>query len=283
MITVVNWNMGKRHEPWRDLLAMDADIALLQEVGIGQVPDPLPDGWEIGGNGHWAADLSDRWPAIVKLSNNVDVEWFDPVPVATVNREWNIEDTEVPISDARTIAIARVKPQGGEPFIAVSMYARWLDYHPLTHGTSKCISDNSMHRIISDFSIFIRHHDPSAHRILLAGDMNAFYGAIYERGNGKKGDGKPYRETSAFDRLGSLGMAFLGPQYPNGRQSERVDDSIAAGTKNVATYRTTRGKENQLDYVFASRGFHESIRTCALNGIDEWGSSDHCRILIEID
>ena len=284
MITVVCWNIDSRHEPWTELREMNADVALLQEVGVGQVPDKLPDDWEIGGNGHWAADLSDRWPAIVKMSNNVEVEWFDPVPVATVNREWNLEDVEVPISDARTIAIARVTPRRGEPFIAVSMYARWLAYHSLTRGTSKCISDNSMHRIISDFSIFIRHANPRKHRILLAGDMNAYYGAIHERGNGKKSNGKPYRETSAFDRLDSLGMAFLGPQHPNGRQSERVDDSIAVGTKNVATYRPKRrGRENQLDYVFASRGFHESIRTRALNGIDEWGSSDHCRILIEID
>lgn len=276
MITVACWNIAKRGKAWDELFAMDADVALLQEVG--QVPDTLPDGWEIDGNGHWAPELSDRWPAIVKMSNNVDVEWFDPVPVATVNQKWNIEDTEVPISDARTIAIARVTPQRGKPFIAVSMYARWLGYHPLTRGGSTHISDNSMHRIISDFSIFIRHADPQKHRILLAGDMNAFYGAIHE-----KGDGKPYREANAFDRLGSLGMEFLGPQHPNGRQSERVDDSIAAGTKNVATYRTTRGKENQLDYVCASRGFHESIRARALNSVEEWGPSDHCRILIEID
>ena len=39
---------------------------------------------------------------------------------------------------------------------------------------------------------------------------------------------------------------------------------------------------NQLDYVFASRGFHESITVRAMNGVDEWGTSDHCRLLIEV-
>ena len=275
MITVVCWNINRSRETWNELFAMGADLALLQEVG--KVPAALPPGCEIGGNSHWTSGRSARWPAIVKLSDRVDVEWFDPVPVACVNQKWNLGAAEIPVSDARTIAIARVTPRGGEPFIAVSMYARWLGYHPWTRGTSRHISDNSMHRIISDFSIFIRHAKPRNHRILLAGDMNAFYGEKFE-----KGDGKPYREVSAFERLDRLGMQFLGPQFPDGRQSERVDDSLGPDTRNVATYRTTRGKENQLDYVFASRGFHESIRTRALNEADEWGASDHCRILIEV-
>ena len=33
MIKVVSWNIAKRHQPWRELLRMDADVALLQEAG----------------------------------------------------------------------------------------------------------------------------------------------------------------------------------------------------------------------------------------------------------
>ena len=228
---------------------------------------------------HWDREVSDRWPAVAKLSDRVEVDWFKPVPAASLGSKWRLSEEVLPVSDPRTIVMARIRPtDGSEPFIAVSMYARWLGYHPFSKGNSNIHSDASMHRIISDVSQFIRHHDPSRHRILLAGDMNAFYGEIYE-----KGDGKPYREVSAFERLDRLGMQFLGPQQPNGRQSERVDDSIGPNTKNVATYRTAKGKENQLDYVFASRGFHESVRTRALNEVDEWGSSDHCRIWIEVD
>ena len=283
MITVVCWNINRSREAWNELFAMGADLALLQEVG--KVPAALPPGCEIGGNSHWTSGRSARWPAIVKLSDRVDVEWFDPVPVATVDQEWNLEDTEIPVSDVRTIAIAQVTPRGGEPFIAVSMYARWLGYHPSAvagKGNSRMHSDASMHRIISDLSVFIRHWDPSRHRILLAGDMNAYYGEKFEEGNGK-----PYREVSAFDRLDQLGLAFMGPQQPDGRGSAcGLDKSLPADTQNVATRRVVRKEhvvsENQLDYVFASCGFHKSIRTRALNGVDEWGVSDHCRILIEV-
>ena len=38
----------------------------------------------------------------------------------------------------------------------------------------------------------------------------------------------------------------------------------------------------QLDYVFASRGFHERVGVRALNAAEEWGASDHCRLLVEI-
>ena len=38
----------------------------------------------------------------------------------------------------------------------------------------------------------------------------------------------------------------------------------------------------QLDYVFASRGFHERVDVRAMNAAAEWGASDHCRLLIEI-
>ena len=36
--TVVSWNIAKRWEPWRQLAAMDADVALLQEANVDQVP-----------------------------------------------------------------------------------------------------------------------------------------------------------------------------------------------------------------------------------------------------
>ena len=31
-----------------------------------------------------------------------------------------------------------------------------------------------------------------------------------------------------------------------------------------------------------SRGFHERVTVRALNRADEWGPSDHCRLLIEV-
>ena len=70
-----------------------------------------------------------------------------------------------------------------------------------------------------------------------------------------------------------------------GRQ--RCFEASTEGARNVPTYRTAQGSpataENQLGYVFASRGFHRGVRAWALNGVGEWGSSDHCRILMEVD
>ena len=32
-VVAVSWNIAKRYEPWRHLLEMNADVALLQEAG----------------------------------------------------------------------------------------------------------------------------------------------------------------------------------------------------------------------------------------------------------
>jgi len=42
------------------------------------------------------------------------------------------------------------------------------------------------------------------------------------------------------------------------------------------------GAQRQLDFVFASRSIAERVTTWALNGVDEWGASDHCRVVIEV-
>ena len=34
--------------------------------------------------------------------------------------------------------------------------------------------------------------------------------------------------------------------------------------------------------ALASRGFHEDITVRAMNSVEEWGASDHCRLLIKI-
>ena len=84
----------------------------------------------------------------------------------------------------------------------------------------------------------------------------------------------------------ALGVEFLGPQYPDGRLASPTPHGLPPDTKNVPTYyspgRSPKSAQNQLDYVFASRGFHNSVKVRAMNGIEEWGASDHCRLLIEI-
>ena len=97
----------------------------------------------------------------------------------------------------------------------------------------------------------------------------------------------PERERTVWDRFETLGLEFLGPQAPNGRAASSPQPDVPDDTQNVPTYyfpqqRSSAKANRQLDYVFASRGFHERVKVRALNGIDEWGSSDHCRLLIEV-
>ena len=282
MITVVSWNINKQLDTWDQLLGMDADVALLQEVG-SVPPDAIPhigvpnwDPWE-----PWENKWYDRYPMVVRLSDRVRIEWFRPV--LPQRQGWE-DKNEIAVSDIGTVAFARVIPlDGQEPFIAVSMYARWLRAQPSASERQRYIySDRSAHRIISDLAAFIDSPNPASHRILAAGDLNMIYGA-----SEKSRLEIPARARTITDRMDALGIEFLGPQHPSGRRASPPSPDVPLDTKNVPTYHTVRQNpktaRNQLDYVFASRGFHESIRVRALNSFEEWATSDHCRLLVEID
>ena len=217
----------------------------------------------------------------MKLSDRVEVEWFKRVFLNSAA----VQDDEIAVSEIRTIAAAKVKPGKGEgePFIAFSLYARWFKPHPTTKSTWTGYPDASAHRVISDISAFIGHQNSSTHRILAAGDFNTIYGATE-----KSRLALPARDQTIFDRMDALGLEFKGPQYPKGRRADPPFWDVPEDTKNVPTFYSRQHKQspetapNQLDYVFASRGFHESVCVHAMNGVEEWGSSDHCRLLIEV-
>lgn len=278
MIKVVSWNVGGRYQPLQELLEMDADIALLQEARprMRQVLTNARNDTEVTPYDFWdpwQRENFPSWPLVVKLSDRVRVEWFKQA----IPRRWPTPE-EIPVSGIGTIAAARIIPlEGAEPFIAVSMYARWLQPHPTVGNANWIYPDASAHRIISDLSAFIGSYDNSTHRILAAGDLNvAFFTS----------DRFDDRAQTIVDRMKALGLEYMGPSYPNGRHSDPKPAHLPDDTKNVPTYysrtRTPATAHVQVDHVFASRGFHNSIRTHAINGVDEWGSSDHCRILIEV-
>ena len=50
-----------------------------------------------------------------------------------------------------------------------------------------------------------------------------------------------------------------------------------------ASGRASSPDHRQLDFVFASESIADSLTVRALNGDDEWGPSDHCRVLVEIN
>ena len=287
MIRVVSWNIAKRQEPWRHLLRMDADVALVQEAApppedvAGTLDIGPQDSWD---SHSWNSDwwhgrdwpaLYDRWPMVVRLSDRVDVQWFKQIsPV------WVGDPDEIAVSGIGTITAARVTPKDGsvEPFIAVSMYARWLGPHPSAVG-DWIYSDASAHRIISDVSAFIGYYDrPAEHRILVAGDLNMAF---------RSTDQFDRRAQTVLDRFQALGLDYLGPQYPAGRRADPIPAHLNEDSLDVPTYyhvptNTPAGAYVQLDHVFASRGFHQSVNVRAMNNVEDWGPSDHCRIMIDI-
>ena len=286
--TAVSWNIGKRLAPWHQLVDIGADVALLQEVG--RVPQEVADRIDTGPREHWDSHvwnshwhegrfekLFDRWPMVVKLSDRVEVEWFSQVsPISELRQD------EIAVSGIGTIAAARITPRDGVPFIAVSMYARWIKPHPLANSRWFVgYQDGSAHRIISDLSTFMGSTDPSTHRILAAGDLNMIYGATDDNRLAL-----PARDRTVTDRMDALGMEFLGPRYPDGRRACPTPIGLPPDSRNVPTFyatgRSPRAAQHQLDYAFASRGFHEDVKVRALNSFEEWGASDHCRLLIDV-
>ncbi len=281
MVRLVCWNIAKRSKPWHELVEMarqgEADVALVQEAG--DPPSELKHLVRYDKE-HWNRDLFDRWPLVVQLSDRIEIEWLRQIPPRS-----ELGERDIGVSGIGTVAAARVWPRGRpqDEFLAVSMYARWIKFHPLTgHQRSVGASDVSAHRILSDLSTFI--YDDAAfsqHRIVAAGDLNMSYGAT-----GRKLS-MPQRERTVWDRFAALGLEFVGPQVPNGRLASSPQPDVPADTGNVPTYFTRQQKHaaeanRQLDYVFASRGFHEGVTVRACNGIDEWGPSDHCRLMMEV-
>jgi endonuclease/exonuclease/phosphatase family metal-dependent hydrolase len=273
MVKVIVWNIAHRAEAWRSLLDCDADIALLQEAAAPPTDvarrlevDPTP--WQTAGAGQnrpWRA-------AVVKLSNHVLVQWLATKQVSDALPE------DLAVSRPGTLAAAIVTPSTGTPFVVASLYALWEKPHATTGG-SWIYADGSVHRLISDLSALVGKQ--AGHRILAAGDLNILHG--YGEG------GSAYwaaRYATVFSRMTALGLSFVGPQAPAGRQAQPWPDELPPESNNVPTYHTPQHTPatatRQLDFVFASVSLAEQVRVRALNELAQWGPSDHCRVEIEI-
>ena len=262
-VRLVSWNIAKREQPLKVLEESDYDVALIQEF-------PFPEK-------SWEVKLYDRGAKVLKLSDRIGFRELQTIPPGKKPGR-----DELTVSAPGIIAAACITPENIVPFIAVSLYARWEYPHPRTKTSwSVGYQDAMAHRAISDLSTFIGSTNPATHRILLAGDFNLIHGAMDNNPLAL-----PARDRSVFSRLEALGLEFIGPQYPNGRQANPQPPGLPDDTKNVPTYHSSKQKPgtaaNQLDYVFASKGFHKQVVAIALNQPEKWGPSDHCRINIEI-
>jgi hypothetical protein len=119
-------------------------------------------------------------------------------------------------------------------------------------------------------------------QLIIAGDWNILLG-YGEHGDSYYKD----RYATVFARAEVLGLRFVGPQHPNGRQAESWPDELPTNSRCVPTYhhsrQTPETATRQLDFVFASRSLADAVSVRALNAVDEWGRSDHCRIVIDVD
>lgn len=274
---LTSWNIARRKEAWEALLNSDADIGIIQEaneppnslIGNGQVDDAP---WETVG-----ADVYRKrnWrTAIVKISSNVNVEWFEPKSIE------NALSGEFGVSQLGTLSAAMVTPLNGDPIIIISAYGLWKSPHAITESRW-IMADASVHRLISDISSFIGHQ--KNHKLIVSGDLNILYG-YGEYGSKYWAD----RHQSVFSRMSAIGVPFVGPQAPDGgRQATPWPKELPTESRNVPTFHTNRQTPStatrQLDFVFASESIKDKLKVRARNHPDDWGPSDHCRVEIDVE
>lgn len=271
---IVAWNIARRSEPWRGLANSDADVALLQEAtapprDVEHRLEPNPEPWRTAGPGQpraWRA-------AVVKLKDTVSARWIESAALAAAH------PGELAVSRLGTLAAAEVTCERlGETFTIVSMYGLWERAYALT-GSRWIYADASVHRLISDLSGLIGHRNN--HKIIAAGDLNILHGY------GEHGDGYwASRYATVFERFAAIGLVFVGPQAPRGRQAHPWPAELPADSENVPTFFTNRQcpetATRQLDFVFASKSLAHRLTVTAQNEPERWGPSDHCRVEIEV-
>lgn len=268
MLRILSWNIARSQRAWTELADSNVDIALLQEAvpPEAEVHATIPNGSEdwstAGGSRNFCA-------AVAHINANIEVARIETVPLeeAAVGK--------LAVSRRGSIAAATVSLSGEDPITLVSWYAAWEK--DIAHKWP--YADASVHRLISDISQLISTQ--RSHRIIIAGDINILHG-YGESGNRYWGE----RYASVFARMEALGVPFVGPQYPNGMQPSPLPTEMPDGCLDVPTFRSKRTESSsatrQMDFVFASRSLHSRLNVTARNGEDEWGPSDHCRVLIEM-
>lgn len=262
---IISWNIHQQAESWRILAADETlDFALLQEakppptdVGVQVFPEPST----------WGPKFR---TAVVARSSRWTAKQVPSAPLGQAGVGF------VPESRPGTVTAVDVTTASGEVITLVSVYATWEN--PSREKSAwQIFADASVHRVISDVSALIP--TVRGHRIIVAGDLNSLRGYGEEGSTYWKG-----RYETIFARMDALGLPFVGPQHPHGRQAEPWPKELPADSKNVPTFRPRSGvATRQLDFVFASRELVPRMQVRAMNDPQEWGPSDHCRIEITLD
>ena len=265
---------------------MGADIAFLQEAG--QPPSGLDPSIKLGCQARWEPWKKRHYgwfihvAAVARLSDRVELDWFKRV-LPSKEPEYD----EIPVSGMGTVAAARVRERDSdrEPFFAVSMSTEWLTPHPSTG--SKWGSAIRTPRPIGSFRTCPRSSGTKTHR-LTASWRRATSTSSTARWTPTRTRSRPgtARSSSGCVRWASNSWGRGTRRDGALNQRRRVCCRTPRMSRLFIPVHTgeppAKSAWNQLDYVFASKGFHESVIVRAMNGVDEWGPSDHCRLLIEI-
>ena len=269
MIRLVSWNMNRRRAAWAGLDDLAADVALLQEAGRPGAKWALAvgassDRWETAGMG--CAPLSDRGDPFDRPGGGASASLRDAGSV-------NIADDWVAVSRTGSIAAADVVIDGDIAFTAVSVYAAWETSVRPRRG----YADGTAHRILSDLSLLLGGRRPP-HRMIVAGDWNLL------RGYGENGDGYwKARYDTVFERAEALGLRFVGPEYPNGRQADPWPDELPSDSlcvPNLPPLATDARHRNPSTSISCSprRPSRTAERYVRSETPEAWGPSDHCRV-----
>ena len=272
-----SWNIARRSAAWK-AIADDTslDVALLQEATPPSPQVPLH-GLDVtpGREERWATSGSTRdyRTAIAWRRQRIDAD------VRQLGCIGDDVERSLCVSRTGTLTALDVHLPDGD-LTLISAYGFWET--PRSEKKQPWIyADASAHRIISDISALI--DSERDHRILLAGDFNILHG-YGEHGS----EYWKARYATVFSRFDALGFSFVGPQARNNeRQAVPWPKELPLHSKNVPTYHTNRQTPDtatrQLDFVFASNSIANRIRVRAINGIADWGPSDHCRVEIVIE
>jgi exonuclease III len=275
-LTLLSWNMNQKPANWQTVLESGVDVAMLQEAKVPseELKGKFIADWE----GEWAEESGSSWRAAVAgLAVSEKIKF---VPIKTQPLGGN-NPNALMVSRPGSLAVALMRTrETGEEIFVVSMYATWMNPIRQT-GSSWIFADASAHRLISDLSGLIGQQ--KRHKIIAAGDLNILHG--YGEG------GSSYwkrRYSIVFDRMAALGLKFVGPQSPEGgRRAEPWPKELPLDSFNVPTFHTNRQSPatatRQLDFVFASDSIADRVTVKALNSPEEWGPSDHCRVMIELE
>jgi hypothetical protein len=271
VVELVSWNVN-RHDVWNDLGAdTELDFALLQECPrppAGQLEACVPPADGDWTTTHWPSELR---TCIAQLSNR-----YRLVPHGLRDLH-NDNLTGLGVSRRGTLSVADIY-RGEDRLVTVAAaYAAW-ERSP--DRTGFIYADASAHRLLSDLTPLLTGRRDE--RLVVAGDSTSFSGTASTATPTLPRAISPCSTAlGRWDCASSVRRRREGGRRIRGRQ-ELPRDSLKVPTF-YHSRQTPATATRQLDFVFATENIADQVTVRAINAVEEWAPSDHCRIAISVD